>query len=289
MTLNDLQSALRELRASWPQAWPGLPSVVTACLQHLGHADGSPVATRVAPLLDCMRALGLQIEADGADRHTKGLEPAYHNRLHMADALLALTALLLETRKDLPSGSGAFDRDSASPIPAHAEWLAMLAMLGHDFKHDGSVNKTPGELEMRSVGLLQPLMAEHGVSAADAELVKTLILLTDPSGVPASHQKIAGRPFAVTDPDCLAVLVQEADVLASSLPGVGDSLTRQLAEEWASFDAPRAQQILTPKGRLGFLRLGAFFSSPASQRLGLEALRATQIAKLEAAMPVAIA
>ncbi len=286
MNLNDLQSELRELRANWPQAWLGLPAVVIGCLDHLGHAAGSPVAVRVAPLLACMQALALQIEADGVNRHATGMEPAYHNRLHTADALLALTALLLETRKNLASSADATGADPVASAPAPAEWLAML---GHDFKHDGSVNKTPGELELRSVRLLQPLMAEHGVSTADAKLVESLILLTDPSGVPASHQKIAGRAFLVTDPDCLAVLVQEADILASSLAGIGQSLTLHLAQEWALFDVPRAEQVLTPEGRLGFLRFGAVFSSPASHRLGLPAALAEQIASLEATLSSAAA
>ncbi len=278
MIFTVLQTALLNLRAQWPQPWPGLPQVLDGCLQQLGHAQGRPAATKAVPVLACMQALAQLIEEDGVKRHSQGLEPAYHNRLHMADALVALTVLLLETRKDVATSAATV----AMARPAHAEWLAMLAMLGHDYLHDGSVNKTPSELEWRSVRKLQPLMAQHGMSAADAEIVKHLILSTDPSVVPASHQKIAHRPFLIDDLDCLTVLVQEADILASSLPDVGQALTQQLAQEWALFDAPRAAQVLTPKGRLGFLRFGALFSSPASQRLGLSALRAAQISSLEA-------
>ncbi len=282
MTINDLQTALRNLRAHWPQPWPGLPRVLDGCLQQLGHTADRPAAKESAPLLACMQAVAGLIEEDGRARQSKGLEPAYHNRLHMADAMVALTALLLETRKDVAASS-------AQTGPAHAEWLAMLAMLGHDYLHDGSVNKTPSELEWRSVRQLQPLMALHGMSAADADIVKDLILRTDPTVVAASHQKIAGRRFVIQDLDCLTVLVQEADILASSLPEVGQTLTRQLAQEWALFDTPRAEQVLTAKGRLGFLRFGALFSSPASQRLGVDALRAAQIARLETDLSVATA
>lgn len=285
MTLSDLQIALRELRANWPQPWPGLPRVLQNCLLQLGHAPGTPMSSSSAPLLFSMQALAQDIESDGLVRHGQGLEPAYHSRLHMADALLSLTALLLETRRD----QAAKDPQDSRPVLAHAEWLAMLAMLGHDYLHDGTVNKTPGELEWRSVRKLQPLLASHGVAAEDADIIKNLILQTDPTGVAASHQKIAGRAFSIADLDCLTVLVQEADILASSLPGVGEALTKQLAQEWALFDVPRAEQVLTAKGRLGFLRFGALFSSPASERLGLGQMRAAQIASLEASLAAATA
>lgn len=297
MLLTDLQTALRNLRATWPHPWPGLPRLLDDCLQQLGHGLGRPASEVTAPIWLCMQALAQAIESDGQARSAQGLEPAYHNRLHMADALLALTALLLETRGD-PASTVPASSPTTNVAPAdiahgariaHNEWLAMLAMLGHDFLHDGTVNTTPSELEWRSVRQLQPLMAAHGMSAGDAQIIEHLILQTDPVGVAASHQKIAGRDFSIHDLDCLTVLVQEADILASTLPGVGQGLTQQLAQEWAMFDVPRAEQVLTPKGRLGFLRFGALFSSPASQRLGLGEVRAAQIAQLEAALPAATA
>lgn len=286
MTLSDLQTALRNLRATWPEPWLGLPRVLDGCLLQLGHVQGQLLGAASAPVLACMQALAQAIESDGQVRAGQGLEPAYHNRLHMADALLALTALLLETRRDRTNSAPTAHSSShtSSAGPAHNEWLAILAMLGHDFLHDGTVNKTPSELEWRSVRKLQPLLGAHGVAARDAEVIQHLILQTDPVGVAASHQKIAGRDFVIDDLDCLTVLVQEADILASSLPGVGQDLTQQLAQEWALFDVPRAEQVLTAKGRLGFLRFGGLFSSPASQRLGLGEMRAAQMASLEATL-----
>jgi len=275
MKLDDLQTALLKLRAAWPDLWPGMPRVLAACLAQLGHAADAVAPGPAAAVHACMQDLAEAIETDGRCRLTQGLEPAYHNRLHMADTLVSLTALLLETRQD-PG-----ETRLAQQQPAHAEWLAMLAMLGHDFHHDGTINKTPSELERRSVSLLAPLLERHGVSAEDSAVVNDLILLTDPTQVSASHQKIVGRPFAIHDLDCLAVLVQEADILASTLPGIGQGLTQQLAQEWALFDTPRARHVLTGAGRMGFLRFGALFSSPASQRLGLAELRAAQISSLE--------
>lgn len=270
MTLDDLQTTFRNLRAAWPDAWPGLPLVLERCLARLGH-EGRPARAEDRRILACMQELARLIEDDGQRRHRDGCEPAYHNRLHMADTLVALTALLLQSRRPQP----------APAAPSHVEWLAMLAMLGHDYLHDGTINQSPGQLELRSAEQIAPVMMRHGLGEADRALVRELILLTDPTRVAASHQRISGRRFTVTDPHCLAVLVQEADILASSLPDPGLELTRQLAREWQRVDEQRARQVLTDAGRQGFLRFGALFSSPASQRLGLPALRAAQMAALE--------
>lgn len=270
MTLQDLQTTFGNLRQAWPQGWPGLGRVLDSCLARLG-------APASAPVVACMHELADMIEADGQSRRARGAEPAYHNRLHMADTLVGLTVLLLESRRDEAA------RGAARPA-SRGELLALLAMLGHDYLHDGSINRSPGELELRSADALVPVMQRHGLAAADRALVRELILRTDPSGVAASHQKLVGRRFATTDPDCLAVLVQEADILASSLPVPGLELTRSLAEEWERVDPPRARQVLTDAGRLGFLRFAALFSSPASERLGLNRLRQEQLAALDPAL-----
>lgn len=272
MTLHDLQTTFRNLRQPWPHAWPGLPLVLERCLGRLGMG-AEPPAPADARILSCMRELAVLIEQDGHRRLSQGREPAYHNRLHMADTLVALTALILASRQD----------EALAARPSHAEWVAMLAMLGHDYLHDGTINQTPSQLELRSADHLAPLMRLHGVAEADMQQVREYILLTDPSRVAASHQQIAQRRFSLSDPHCMAVLVQEADILASSLPDPGQALTRQLAEEWLPVDAQRSRQVLTPAGRQGFLRFGALFSSPASRRLGLQAARAEQLAALEAA------
>ncbi len=278
MTLDDLKITFGNLRQTWPEGWPGLPRVLHSCLARLGHGAARPSAAD-RRILGCMEELAALIESDGQQRSMQGLEPAYHNRLHMADTLVALTVLLLESRRDEPK--------RAAAGPSHAEWLAMLAMLGHDYLHDGTINQTPSQLELRSAAHLAPLMERHALAEADRAQVREFILLTDPTRVAATHQKVADRRFAVSDPDCLAVLLQEADILASSLPEPGLELTRQLAQEWHRVDPQRARQVLTNAGRQGFLRFGALFSSPASQRLGLGRVRTQQLQALEAAAAVA--
>jgi hypothetical protein len=77
--------------------------------------------------------------------------------------------------------------------------------------------------------------------------------------------------------DCLAVLVQEADIVASTLAVTGTDLTRSLAQEWESDQPAMAKTLLTVEGRLRFLEYGALFSSPASRWMGIQQARQAQI------------
>ena len=90
-------------------------------------------------------------------------------------------------------------------------------------------------------------------------------------------------PFDLSDPRCLLVLIQECDIMASTLPATGGQLTQQLSDEWATVAPDRSQSLLTNKGRLFFLKHMALFSSPSSRLLGIQATIDQQIAALEQA------
>jgi hypothetical protein len=126
-------------------------------------------------------------------------------------------------------------------------------------------------------------MQQHKVHKDDQALISSMILRTDPVFVPETHLAIAGLTFDVADPRCLLVLIQECDILASSLPSTGGGLTQQLSDEWASVAPDRSQSLLTAKGRLFFLKHMALFSSPSSRLLGIQATIDQQIAELEQA------
>ena len=273
-TLDRLERTLQALRQGWSQGWPGLPAVVEGCIVELGGPLPQR-GTRWAHLLhEATLATAYWLERDGAQRARRGAEPAYHNRLHTADTLVALTTLLRAQR-------AVEQRATAQVTPA--ERLGLLAMAAHDLLHDGSINRFEAELESRSADHLQPLLAELEISPRDARRVRTLILATDPAHVPGVHARVRGRRFRVQDDDCLAVLLVEADILASTLADTGVSLTAQLALEWDRVAPERAQALRQPLGRLGFLERAALFSSPASALLGLPAVRQAQIDALRAA------
>ncbi len=269
--IGKLELSLLNLREYWPHGWPGLLLVYQRCMQQLGHSARHSLPPRLQAIDACAHEVAEWLERDGSSRQQLGKEPHYHNRLHMADTLVCLTVLLQAQR----CAQGLKQR-----VPAHHEWLAMLAMLAHDLLHDGTINRFPAELESRSVQALEPLMQRHGLHAQDQQIVKHLILKTDPVCVRQAHEQIADRVFSVDDQDCLAVLVEEADILASTLSVTGLELTRQLSQEWESSNPAMSPVLLTPEGRLRFLQFGALFSSPASRWLEIPRFRQAEIDSL---------
>jgi hypothetical protein len=271
MNIKELQVTLLSLNDCWEQRWPGLPLFMNKCLVRLGHPSTSRLAKETQAIHDCIQSVALLIEQDGQARASLNQEPHYHNRLHVANTLVTLTTLLLLQRQC----SG----DERS-IPSHIEWLAMLIMLSHDLLHDGSINRQESQIEARSVAYLKPLMQQHQVDLADQHIIQIIILLTDATLVKAGHEKIKNKPFFIEDMDCLTVLIQEADILASAMPEVGPLLTKQLANEWAKINYHGMSALTTASGRIEFLRHGALFSSPASQLLGINAVKSAQLLAL---------
>ena len=265
--LGALEVSLLNLREYWPRGWPGLPLVFARCAQQLGYTM-QPLDPRQLAVARCAQEVAQWLERDGVNLQRRGKEPQYHNRLHMADTLVCMT-LLLKAQRAV--------QGSVSAKARRHEWLALLAMLAHDLLHDGSVNQYPAQLESRSAQALQPLMQRHGMHEQDQLVVRHLILKTDPLCVRQTHAQVADRPFVVEDVDCLAVLVEEADILASTLAVTSMDLTRSLSQEWEQSNPSLAPVLLTRLGRLRFLEFGALFSSSASRWMGIQQARQSEI------------
>jgi predicted flap endonuclease-1-like 5' DNA nuclease len=156
-------------------------------------------------------------------------------------------------------------------LQRHLADLGVLAMLGHDLGHDGTL-PPPGTLEAQAA----TRVAEHAtrLDPADRAVLTHVILATDPARVPANLER-AQRACA-TPLDHLTALANEADVLASLLPELGITLSEQLATEWRPHDATRAAFAESFSGRSTFLRLYATPTPPA-RSLGLEQCIAGQI------------
>lgn len=269
-TLQQLNAALRNLRRPWPHAWPGLPLVYERAWQQLQLAT-----PQAGSRLDRLRAFGRmvveRVEQDGVQRHAQGLEPAYHNRLHIADTLVCMTYLIKASVVMKVAGAG------QPPVAA----MALAVMAGHDYLHPGGSNARPGEFEAQAVQDLQPLMAQAGLFDEDRENLAHCIMATDPAQVKGFHLKVRSQQFDLRHPDCLAVLVQEADILASTLPQTSTGLTLSLAREWAPKQPEAADKLLLPQNRLLFLEHAALFSSPAARSLGLDAVKLRQVKRIE--------
>lgn len=273
MDLSYLEVTLKNLRDRWPDKWPGLAVVVDSALRQLGFNASVKLPARQQALHDCMADVIDAIEKDGKNRAGKHQEPRYHNRLHFADAVVAITVMLMSQRQ---IAGRAFN----TPL-SHEESLALFIMVSHDFLHNGQINQFRSEIEAKSVKALVPYLKKHKVSAKDQATIREIILKTDPAFVAESHQHIAGLPFDLADPRCLLVLVQECDILASTLPITGKTLTQQLSEEWADVAPDRSLALLPPAGRIFFLKKMALFSSPASLALGIQQNIDRQLARLE--------
>lgn len=274
--LSQLNLALQNLRRPWPEQWPGLPLVFERAWSQLELASPRR-GSRTDALLRFGRAVTARIEQDGAARFATGQEPAYHNRLHIADTLVCMTYLLHASRALKVPGS----RNPQTAV------LALAIMAGHDFLHPGGSNALPSEFETQAVRDLQPLMQEAQVSAEDREVMAHCILATDPARVKSFHAGVKQSLFDLRQPDCLAVLVQEADILASTLPKTQEGLTHALSKEWAPTQPVAAEKLLLPQNRLLFLEHAALFSSPAAMVLGLEKVKYRQMADIKTQLSLA--
>jgi hypothetical protein len=255
----QLVDRLCGLRASWPEYWQGVPHAFDQTLQMLrGDADG--LSARTACLVEAGRRVAAFVERSGALMAEQGQEPAYHSRLHTSIALVSLGALL--------SAQRAIDGASETCL-THSEALMLLAMAGHDAAHTGARNAFPGELELRSVATVDPILRACDLDGADIEAVRALILLTEPRHVAGHHQRAKAHAFDVDAPVWQGVFLQEADILASVLPELQADLTALLAREWSDDHADEARELLTAEGRRHFLQYAALFSTPAARALGL--------------------
>lgn len=265
-TLSELTGVLRNLRGPWPARWPGLTLVFERAWAHLEL--GRPrKSSRAHQLWQFGQSVTGAVEVDGARRFALGQEPAYHNRLHIADTLVCMTYLLKASRcLNVP---GAHDPCVSA--------LALAIMAGHDFLHPGGSNSRPAEFESQAVEDLQPLAQASGLHAQDLKTLSHCILATDPLRVKAFHQQVKHQAFDLHEPDCLAVLVQEADILASTLPQTQQGLTEALSREWAPTQPDAAGKLLQPQNRLLFLEHAALFTSPAALVLGIDKVKARQM------------
>lgn len=267
--LGSLELTLANLRQAWPDRWPGLEVVLERCWQQL-DIDEAAVAPRTARLLSWSRQVARCVELDGQRQAQDGAEPAYHSRLHIADALVSMTHLLLSLRQQHSTGAGV----------VHLEGMCLAIMTGHDFMHPGGSNAWPGQFEQMAIEALHPLMRQVGLDASDQAILEQCILWTDPLCVKSTHQSARQRPFSLEDLQWMTVLVQEADILASTLPQTQQSLTEALSREWRGSNPEAAAKLLLPNSRMMFLEHAALFSSPAAQGLGLNEVKQQQIQAL---------
>jgi hypothetical protein len=206
-------------------------------------------------------------------------EPQYHNRSHFKEVCLSMTQLLKAQNDILPP----LDNVSTWKMSDHDSWILLLCAICHDFGHDGSMNQYPFELENKSLEMIDVFMGQISVDSVNRKNIQStiepIILATDPSFFSTLVSKFdAADSFSHSD--CMAMLMVESDLLASTLPARGEILGKLLSEEWRAHYPEAAMAVSTNKGRLKFLE-NIRFISPQSQALGIEDIRKASINKVK--------
>ena len=255
LNADDWQTCLDEslvfLRASWAQDWMGLPQVLQACTGFLNLKEtqlSAAAGSMLAAAMDVASASELRFQAD------KPLEePHYHNRLHTADVVTTLSLLMAIEAK--LSGKN------------QPDWLAagLLAATGHDFMHSGGVNQAKCQIELLSCMYMSPILSKHAVPEHWVQRIETAIVQSDFSLAPDNHQRVQGAEFEWNQA-WFNVLLNEADILPSSTPALGPSLSEALSREWMLIGFEAHKTVATAHGREAFLR-SLVFSSAASRVL----------------------
>lgn len=224
---------------------PDVPAAVRHALAQVLGTVAAPSAMARTAL-----AIGEAVERHGA-AFPPGGEPAYHDRHHQAETVLAMGWLAGAARR-----LGLLTTGQAE--------LAIAAMAGHDLLHDGQVPPARGALELRSADAAAEIGAREGLDTeALAALRRTILATTWPW-----REEEA--------PDLVCRLAREADLFGSTMPELGPRLSRQLAIELAAAGQPAAESVAGHAARVALLRALPPASLPA-RAIGLETLRAAQI------------
>ncbi len=221
---------------------------------------------RLRRLRDAGIAIAEAVDAEAAGAAAAGhAELPYHNRHHFAEATLAMGWLC------------AIARDRGA-ISLHQAGLGVVAMVGHDFRHDGSWDQT-GALENLAADAAVAIAAMADVDAEDRQALRGIILATALPAVRANKARAAERERAghrQSGWDAIHLMASEADVMTSLMPGLGCRLGHALAAEWAANPGRPPMDPSSFTGRVAFLRLHDYLSDAAVE-LGLLLMHVSQV------------
>ena len=224
-------------------------------------------------LKDLCKGLSIQIQ-----NYNQSLdwEPNYHSRSHFKDVCIALS-LLIQSQAAITNSPAAHP---ALSISAKEAWILLFCAIGHDFGHDGTINTSPFELEKRSISHIKHWLSTTNYSPIEMNgllgYVEPVVLATDPK----NFQTLLTKKINQNRTDLMALLMVEADLMASVLPVRGALLSRNLAMEWKQNYPDMAKRVNSIEGRIGFLER-IQFTSPHSQVLNISTIQQTHIHQLK--------
>ena len=225
-------------------------------------------------LKDLCRGLSIQIQ-----NHNQSLdwEPNYHSRSHFKDVCIALS-LLIQSQAAIANSPVTH---SAPTISSEEAWILLFCAIGHDFGHNGSINASPFELEKKSISQIHHWLNTTNYPPTKINelmsYVEPIVLATDPKNFQTLLTKTIDQNHRT---NLMALLLVEADLMASILPVRGAVLSSNLAMEWNQNYPDMAKIVNSIEGRLGFLER-VRFTSPHSQILNISSIQQTHIRQLK--------
>lgn len=225
-------------------------------------------------LKDLCKGLSIHIQ-----NHNQSLnwEPNYHSRSHFKDVCIALS-LLIQSQAAIANASAALP---ALSISSEEAWILLFCAIGHDCGHNGTINTSPFELEKKSISQIHHWLNTTNYPPTEINelmnYVEPIVLATDPKNFQTLLTKKIDQNHRT---DLMALLMVEADLMASILPVRGALLSRNLAMEWNQNYPDMAKLVNSIEGRIGFLER-VQFTSPHSQVLNISAIQKTHIHQLK--------
>ena len=217
------------------------------------YFESNPYPKLCHDLSICIDALNSSFES----------EPPYHSRKHFVDVCTGMSALLSQN----------IERDSGhqlSPwtVSKQDSWLLLFAAIGHDYMHRGRINSVDYENELISLHGLQLFLDKHSNLSPEFKQIlmnklHQLILPTCFDFTPLLYEKInSGMGNQI---DYLAMLLTEADILASILPRRGKVLSRRLSLEWQDQNKELSKFVASQEGYEKFLQKVQFLSAQSKK------------------------
>jgi len=263
-----LTDSLLFLKMSWSSNWLGLDKVILLIINFLHKQKKNQIkaSSQAQLMLEIAKHLALLIEQE-ARINPERVDHPYHNRLHFAQVMVSVAIQCMIESRTVPD--------------SQLEWVSclLLCAAGHDYKHTGSVNQKPQEIELLKVESMTPIFLKFGLSDQWQNNVKEIVLNTDVLTSRSVHSRVKDSLFN-WNTDWASVLLIESDNMASCHPLLGPDLSQDLSKEWMKLDSPPDRNVATVEGRQKYLK-GVIFTSLSSQKLGIKEFISQQL------MPVA--
>lgn len=202
-------------------------------------------------LQNITRKILISLENDGANLERLNLEPAYHNRQHIADAVLSMGYFLAEL----------------TTFDSYEKQLLLLVMLVHDFGHKGIANKSLGIThEEETIALLRKTPVSQ-LPPEDIFFIEECISGTSPKNTSHVSEEFINNPEDAFS--LMRALVNDADIAPSFIDPIGLELSRLILIE-QGLEGSNEQEIDAAWNR--FLKHSKIVTPAARKALGLPGL-----------------